>query len=257
MFLLAGHFYFWSPIMSKKNRYSWQKRPTATVPAPTPTSAETSTVSPAQLTANRENAQLSTGPRTSAGLAKSSLNALKSGLTGRTVLLPNEDVAEYEQHIACYYAEFSPIGQRESDLVQSIAEAAWRLKRIPLLEASIYAVGSIELAEEYAEYDADMRPSMIQLAVHLKYEKQIRNLQLQEARLVRRREKEIAELRQLQQTRADQATNGTARVSKMTSSPALHPVRPTAPFENGFEFSNNSVSTHVDSDRGPNHSQAA
>jgi len=224
--------------MSKKNRHAWQKRNTPHLAAPAQTSAETSTISEAQLAANRANAQLSTGPRTSAGVAKSSLNALKSGLTGRTVLLPNEDVAEYEQHIACYYAELSPIGQRESDLVQSIAETAWRLKRIPLLESSIYAVGSIELAEEYADYDADMRPSMIQLAVHLKYEKQIRNLQLQEARLVRRREKEMAELRQLQEIRkTEEATNGARTTKPACSSPAQAPHANT-PIENGFEFSN-------------------
>jgi hypothetical protein len=55
-----------------------------------------------------------------------------------------------------------------------------------LLESSIYAVGSIELAEEYKDYDSDIRPSMIQLAVHLKYEKQIRNLQFSNAILQHR-----------------------------------------------------------------------
>jgi hypothetical protein len=186
------------------------------------------------LAANVANAQLSTGPRTPEGLAKSSLNAVKNGLTGRTILLPNEDVAEYEVHIQHYYAELRPVGQRESDLVQSIAETAWRLKRIPLLESSIYAVGSIELAEEYQSYDAEMRPSMIQLAVHLKYEKQIRNLQLQEARLVRRREKETAELRQLQAERQAQDANRAPSVSAATRSSVSQPLAST---ENGFVFS--------------------
>lgn len=42
---------------------------------------------------------------------------------------------------------------------------------------------------------------MIELETFLKYEKQLRNLQFQEARLSRRREKETAELRKLQQDR--------------------------------------------------------
>src|SRR5882757_3801626 len=50
--------------------------------------------SEACLEANRANAQLSTGPRSENGKAKSSLNAVKTALTGSTVLLPADDTAE-------------------------------------------------------------------------------------------------------------------------------------------------------------------
>ncbi len=67
--------------MSKKNRqHRWAAAPQAAQP--------TQTVSDAQLAANRANAQLSTGPRSQTGLTASALNAVKTGLTGRTVLLP-------------------------------------------------------------------------------------------------------------------------------------------------------------------------
>ncbi|MGA8598820.1 MAG: hypothetical protein WB676_29225 [Bryobacteraceae bacterium] len=49
----------------------------------------------AQIAANQANAQLSTGPTSETGKAKSSLNAVKTGLTGRTVLLPGDDAAIY------------------------------------------------------------------------------------------------------------------------------------------------------------------
>lgn len=52
-----------------------------------------------RLAANRANARLSTGPTSPAGKAKSSLNAVKTGLTGRTVLLLAEDTAAYQAHI--------------------------------------------------------------------------------------------------------------------------------------------------------------
>ena len=51
--------------------------------------------SPKQLAANQANSQLSTGPKTPEGKATSSLNAVKTGLTGRTVLLPGDDAAAY------------------------------------------------------------------------------------------------------------------------------------------------------------------
>jgi hypothetical protein len=51
--------------------------------------------SPAQYAANRLNAQLSTGPTSPQGRARSSMNALRHGLTGRVVVLPTEDMNAY------------------------------------------------------------------------------------------------------------------------------------------------------------------
>src|SRR5690348_2148931 len=159
------------------------------------------TLSAAGLAANRQNALLSTGPRTPEGQAKSSLNAVKTGLTGRTVLLASDDIAEYELHLAAYAEEFAPVGLLETNLVQSIADTDWRLRRIPALESALFAKGRIEFADLFNEQDLVARPHLIDAHTFITYEKQIRNLQLQEARLARRREKEIAELRRLQAER--------------------------------------------------------
>ena len=161
------------------------------------------TISEARLLANQENAQLSTGPTSEEGRAKSSLNAVKTALTGRTVLLPSDDSAEYERHLAAYAEEFAPVGLLEMNLVQSIADTDWRLRRIPALESALFAKGRIEFAELFNEQDLSARPYLIDAHTFLTYEKQIRNLQLQEARLARRREKELAELRKLQADRTE------------------------------------------------------
>ena len=68
--------------------------------------------SQAQIAANRANSQLSTGPTSAAGKTKSSLSAVKTGLTGATVLLPSDDVAAYERHIASSFAEWNPATDR-------------------------------------------------------------------------------------------------------------------------------------------------
>ena len=164
-------------------------------------------VSPARLVANQRNALPSTGPQTPEGRAKSSLNAVKTGLTGRTVLLPSDDVAEYERHLAAYAEEFAPVGLLETNLVQSIADTDWRLHRIPALESALFVKGRIEFAELFDEQDLAARPHLIDAHTFITYEKQIRNLQLQEARQVRRREKEIAELRRLQAERVQKEPN--------------------------------------------------
>lgn len=167
---------------------------------PPPVETE-STVSEARLAANRANAQLSTGPCTEKGKAISSMNAVKTGLTGRTVLLPSDDAEAYRQHLAAYEKEFRPVGLRERELVQSLADIQWRLQRIPGLEMAIYARGREEFAEKFEEQDPAVRSARIDLETFIQYQKPLRNLQLQEGRLQRQRAKDIAELRQLQDER--------------------------------------------------------
>ncbi|HEY7305647.1 MAG TPA: hypothetical protein VH601_16095 [Bryobacteraceae bacterium] len=185
-------------------------------------------VSESRLAANRQNAQLSTGPKSDEGKAKSCLNAIRTGLTGRTVLLPSDDAAAYQRHVEAYEREFQPVGQRERDLVQSIADTQWRLLRIPSLETGILALGHLEFSNSFDEHDANLRPGMIEVKAFLKYERQLRNLQLQEARLSRRREKEIAELRALQSERQRKEAQALERATKQ---------EPVHPDKNGFVFS--------------------
>lgn len=51
-----------------------------------------------KLSANRRNAQLSTGPKTEAGKAKSALNAVKHGIFTKKCLknISNEELRDYE-----------------------------------------------------------------------------------------------------------------------------------------------------------------
>ena len=158
----------------------------------------------------RASASGPTGPRTPEGKALASLNALKTGLTGRTVLLPAEDAEAYASHIEQYRAEYAPVGIRETELVQSLADTSWRLRRIPGLEMAIYALGRIEFAASFDAQDPSLRDSMIELQTFLKYEKNLRNLHLQESRLRRRYTAETKDLRNLQheRTEGDKAAGG-------------------------------------------------
>ena len=155
----------------------------------------------AQVDANRKNAQLSTGPTSDTGKAKSSLNAVKIGLTGRTVLLPSEDAPAYERHIASSFAEWNPATDREKALVQSLADTEWRLLRIPSLEAGIYALGRLEMAELFPQEEPSVRSQLIEAKIFLTYQRQLNNLSIQENRLRRQREKDTAALKELQEER--------------------------------------------------------
>ena len=151
-----------------------------------------------QLTANRANAQLSSGPTSPEGKAKISHNALKTGLTGRTVLLPSDDVAAYQAHVERIFQQFAPESGDEKRLVQSLADTLWRLERIPALEAGIYAIGRRALAHEFAdESDATVRKALIEAQVFLTYRRDLNNLSIQETRLRRQYERDEAELKRL------------------------------------------------------------
>ena len=155
----------------------------------------------AQINANRANAQLSTGPTSDTGKSICSKNALKTGLTGRTVLLPTEDAALYESHLATFRDRYQPVGEAEKNLVQSLADTEWRLQRIPSLEAGIYAIGRLELADLFPNEEESVRKQLIEAKIFLTYQRQLNNLSIQENRLRRHREQDTAALKQLQQTR--------------------------------------------------------
>ena len=86
---------------------------------------------------NRANSAHSTGPRTESGKQRSSLNALSHGLTARTAVLPTEDPEAYQRHIQQFLDEYKPATPTETQLVHEIANTAWRLNRIPFLEAEL------------------------------------------------------------------------------------------------------------------------
>ncbi len=206
-------------------------------------------ISAARLAANRANAQLSTGPRSPESKAKTSLNAVKSALTGRTVLLHSDDVDEYQRYLTDYEKELQPVGRRESDLVQSIVDIIWRLRRIPGLETAIFARGYLEFENAFDAHAPGLRPGMIELEIFLKYEKQLRNLQLQDARLSRRREKEMAELRQLQQERKAEEERKRMRALDTAAREYLIAKKNNAAFTppaNGFEFSTAEIERYLE-----------
>jgi len=87
-----------------------------------------------QIEANRQNALLSTGPKTPEGKAKVSLNAVKHGIFTRELVITmgdgREDEAEYHRLFAELIADLAPQGRMEMLLVERVAVNYWRLKRL-------------------------------------------------------------------------------------------------------------------------------
>ena len=99
-----------------------------------------------QIKANRRNAQKSTGPKTQAGKAASSANALRHGLTAECiVVLPDEDADAFERLRAGVIADLAPAGALQEVLAERAAVLLWRLDRVARMEAELFIHGEIAL----------------------------------------------------------------------------------------------------------------
>jgi hypothetical protein len=106
-------------------------------PAALPETKPPTPISPAQLSANRANAQLSTGPKAETGRAISSQNRASHGLArhnGAFILLSTEDPNAFEALKAALLAEHQPSTETESILVAGMAEAHWLANRAQTLQ---------------------------------------------------------------------------------------------------------------------------
>lgn len=83
----------------------------------------------AQITANRNNAQTSTGPRTPEGKAKVAQNAVKHGLLAREAVVTGEDMDQFDLFRNELRADLAPVGLVESLLAERIVGLFWRLQR--------------------------------------------------------------------------------------------------------------------------------
>lgn len=88
-----------------------------------------------QIAANRRNAQLSTGPITREGKAASRLNALKSGLNARAVLLPGEDPTDLYK--LCRRVMISWPDQHKRFMLEEIAVTQFEMARLRRAEAEV------------------------------------------------------------------------------------------------------------------------
>jgi len=93
-------------------------------------------VSERQLTANRENAKYSTGPKSKNGQAVACQNATRHGLFSSRLLLEGEDPAEFQELLGELQLTLRPVGAVELGLVERIAVTMWRQRRLVCAETA-------------------------------------------------------------------------------------------------------------------------
>jgi hypothetical protein len=109
-----------------------------------------------QIAANRRNALRSTGPRSDAGRAIASRNALKHGLTAEQVILFDESREAFEHFYADLIAALKPRGPIENQLAERIVINAWRLRRAYRIESGMFGGARTAWREGSAEQTSEV-----------------------------------------------------------------------------------------------------
>src|SRR3954453_9966066 len=114
--------------------------------------------SPAQLSANRVDPHLSSGPMTHKGKQDSSPDATRHGLTSSQIVMPGEDTAAYKQLRRGLHETHNPANDAERLLVDQIAAKGGRLMRAQRVESAFLA----KLAEGADNPDAAIAAAFLE-----------------------------------------------------------------------------------------------
>lgn len=100
----------------------------------------------------RANGAKSHGPKTKAGLEKSSRNALTHGLYSASIVLQGEPREKYRELLDAYILQFQPDGPAELHLVEEMVAAKWRQRRLWAIETDLL---EDEMLVQKKKLDAD------------------------------------------------------------------------------------------------------
>ena len=193
---------------------------------------------------NRANAQKSTGPRTEAGKQRSSLNALRHGLTGQTVVLPSDDLIAYQRHCQQLHDQYRPKNPMEVQLTQAVADLSWRLNRITAIETNILTLGITEHSSSVDTENEQVHNALAMAKAFCKQSQPLANLSLYEHRLSLRFDKALKQLQEMQEARRSKERSDmfdAARILQMHKDKKI----PYNPVEDGFVFSNAEIETFI------------
>jgi hypothetical protein len=145
------------------------------------------------------------GPKTPEGKARSSSNATKHGLAGRTVLLPSDDLNEFHTFTQEFIQSLDPRTPMERELARTISDGYWRLRRARTTEDSLYAIGHDEPSGDFDAENETIHAACTQGRTFRDNDRAFVNLSIYESRIHRGVEKATKQLKELQTERKAEA----------------------------------------------------
>ena len=199
---------------------------------------------PTRAATNRANSEHSTGSRTPAGKQRSSLNALRHGLTGHVVVLPTEDLAAYQSHLVRFVDQFQPKGVLEEQLVQSLGDTTWRLNRVPAIEATFLTLAAEDHLDSIHTNEPRAAGALALAQAFHHQSRALANISIYEQRLARLFDHTLKQLREIQAERREherRQMNDAAEILQMHAERDI----PYDPAQDGFVFSPAEIQTFI------------
>jgi hypothetical protein len=164
--------------------------------------------SPAEYAANRLRAESNATPkptsgRTQEGKARSSINALRHGLTARVVVLPTEDMTAYQAFSKEIVDSLDAQTPVERQFAQTVADNQWRINRIRSIEDGMLGMGHFEAAGDFDCPSPEIHSAMTAARAFRDDSKSFVNLSIYEQRLHRSMKESLRQLRELQTERRE------------------------------------------------------
>jgi hypothetical protein len=176
-------------------------------------------VSERRIEANRKNAQCSTGPRSSEGRARSSMNALRHGITGQVSITTVEDRAAHDKFFQELIDRLHPEDALELQFASLIAEDFWRLQRIRAVENDMLALGNFSDAADIDVDHPEIHASLTRARTFAEHSKDFERLTLYEQRINRALEKNRRQLDELQAERKRQRQQALEQACLLSQAP--------------------------------------
>ena len=202
-------------------------------------------ISDKQLAANRNNARLSTGPKTVEGRNRSRLNALRHGLTGQVTTMTDEDRAAHDQFSQPLIRSLAPVGAMETQLAQRIATDSWRLNRASAIEDNLFALGLHQNSGDLFPDDEQVDAALTTARVFIQRSHELHLLTLYQQRLNRAMQQNLAMLQSLQAARLAQRETEMKEAAELLQVSDMKGLE-YHPSNDGFVFSTSEIRASID-----------
>jgi hypothetical protein len=163
-----------------------------------------------RIEAGRRNGALGKGKKSEESRMKCAMNSVRHGLTATALVLSNESKEGFESLRKAYYDRFQPADEVESDVVDDMVGARWRLRRAWSLETETIDIRQDRMQQippgerEYIGEPAEVVRIMLAFEKEANDSNTLHLCARYETRLYRNFGRASAELRRLQEERRKQ-----------------------------------------------------
>jgi hypothetical protein len=198
-----------------------------------------------QIAANQENSLKSTGPKTEAGKKRSSLNAVRHGLTGHVVVLPQEDLEAFDQLSTKLYAELRIQGDHELELAKIYCMSVWNLHRAMAIQDTMFSLGIMEHVGENFNVEEPQAHNAVSNAKTFRQESEaFTRITLYTQRLVNQSKSLLKQLKEVQAERLHREQNEMAEAVRIYKFKQMM-GETFDPAANGFVYSPQAIRDHL------------